>query len=192
MKRIANWPALFALLTAFVSWSLLAQTDPTRKAPKSEEKLSPTLAHEIHHQILVLPFYSVFDSITFILEGNRVILAGQVLRLTLKENAGAAVRSMEGVTTVVNNIEVLPVSPSDDDFRRAVYRALYEDSALARYAVQNVPAIHIIVKNGSVALEGSVDSLSDKNLAASRAGSVANVLSVKNNLVVHPKGSTAE
>jgi hyperosmotically inducible periplasmic protein len=192
MRRIAIWLTFVPLLFAVAALSLPAQTAPANKPPKSEDKFPSSLSREIHHQILVLPFYSVFDSISFTLQGNRVTLTGQVLRHSLKENAEAAVKSIEGVDIVVDQIEILPSSPSDDDLRRAVYRALYEDPALAHYAIQNVPPVHIIVKNGGVALEGSVDSASDKNLAATRAGSVANVLSVKNNLVVHPKDSAAE
>jgi hyperosmotically inducible protein len=88
---------------------------------------------------------------------------------------------------VVNHIELLPASPGDDELRRGIYRAIYENSTLARYAVQTVPPIHIIVKNGNVTLEGSVESLGDSNLAAARASSVANVQSFKNNLVVLPR-----
>lgn len=192
MKRFATRPALLALLAAFAAPSVLAQATPAAKSPKSEEKIAPSLAREIHHQLLLLPFYSVFDSISFSLEGSKVTLAGQVLRHNLREHAEAAVKSIEGVGLVVNQIEILPVSPSDDDLRRAVYRALYEDPVLARYAIQNVPEIHIIVKNSNVTLEGTVDSLSDKNLAANRASSAANVSSVKNDLVVHTKENPAE
>jgi hyperosmotically inducible protein len=86
----------------------------------------------------------------------------------------------------VNNIEVLPLSPMDDQIRRAVYRAIYGDAALARYSIQAVPSIHIIVKNGNVTLEGAVDNETDKNIAGLRANGVPNVFSVKNNLVVAP------
>jgi hyperosmotically inducible periplasmic protein len=186
----------FLLPLALVSASLGAHQvcgqNPAKKAVASEEAPNATLLREIHHQILVLPFYSVFDSIKFSLEGHRVTLTGQVLRRNLKEHAEAAVKSIEGVDVVVNQIEVLPPSPADDDLRDAVYRALYEDSTLARYAIQNIPPVHIIVKNGVVALEGSIDSVSDKNLAATRAGSVANVSAVRNNLVVRPPGGTPE
>src|SRR5271166_3321883 len=193
MRRIATWLTLISFLFAVAAApSLLAQSSPPKTAPKSGDKLPSSLSREIHHQILLLPFDSVFDSINFTLQGNKVTLTGQVLRHSLKEHAEAAVKSIEGVDIVVDQIEILPASTSDDDLRRAVYRAVYEDSTLARYAVQNVPPIHIIVKNGSVALEGSVDSASDKKLAVARAGSVAKVLSVENNLVVHPKESAAE
>jgi hyperosmotically inducible protein len=107
-----------------------------------------------------------------------------VTRPTLKSDAEAAVKSIEGVASVVNNIEVLPLSPMDDQTRRAVYRAIYGDAGLSRYSVQAVPSIHIIVKNGNVTLEGAVDNETDKNLANLRANQVPNVFSVKNNLVV--------
>jgi hyperosmotically inducible protein len=192
MRRIAIWPALLALLSALSAPSLPAQTTPAKKPPKPEEKYSSSLSREIYHQLRVLPFYSVFDSIAFTLDGNKVTLTGQVVRPTLKAHAEAAIKSIEGVDTVVNHIEVLPVSSADDDLRAAVYRALYEDPTLARYATQAVPPVHIIVKNGNVTLEGSIGSESDKNLAALRTGAVGSVLSVKNNLVVQPKGGAAE
>jgi osmotically-inducible protein OsmY len=113
-----------------------------------------------------------------------VTLYGQVVRPTLKSDAEAAVKSIEGVGSVVNNIEVLPVSTMDDQLRRAVFRAVYSEPGLSRYAEQAVPSIHIIVKNGNVTLEGVVDSEMDKNLANLRASQVPNVFSVKNNLVV--------
>jgi hyperosmotically inducible protein len=193
MRRIGTWPAVLTLLFALVTPSLAAQTISAKKTPqKIEDKYAPSLSKVIHHQLLVLPFYSVFDSITFTLEGSKVTLTGQVVRHTLKDHAEAAMKSIEGVDSVINHIEVLPISPADDELRRAVYRAIYEDSTLARYAVQPIPNIHIIVKNASVTLEGNVNSDSDKNLAASRAGGVASVLNVKNNLVVQPKGSATE
>ena len=102
----------------------------------------------------------------------------------MKSDSEAAVKGIEGVASVVNNIEVLPVSPMDDQLRRAVFRAIYGDRGLSRYSIQAVPSIHIIVKNGNVTLEGVVDNETDKNLAGLRANGVPNVFSVKNNLVV--------
>ena len=192
MKRFATCVALLALLTASVTRSFSGQKSASQERREAEDKYPAGLARVIQHQLLVLPFYSVFDSITFALDGKKVTLAGHVVRHTLKDHAEAAVKNIEGVDAVVNNIEVLPVSPADNDLRRSVYRAIYENPALARYAIQAVPSIHIIVKNGSVSLEGLVASESDKNLAAVRAGDVPGVLNVKNNLVVRPKGGTAE
>jgi hyperosmotically inducible protein len=169
-----------------------AQSSSGRGSAASDEKAATKLSREIHHEIAILPFYSVFDSIHFTLNGKKVILTGQVLRHSLREDAEEALKSIEGVGAVENKIEILPASPSDDELRRAIYRAVYEDSTLAPYAVQNVPPVHIIVNNGNVALEGWVESLADKNLAGRRAGNVAGVHNIKNDLVVHAKGSAQE
>lgn len=155
-------------------------------ASKAEEN---TLQHQVRHQIQVLPYYSVFDYITFTIDGGKVTLTGHVLRPTLRNNAAAAVQTIEGVTSVANLIEVLPKSPSDDDTRRAVYRAIFEDSTLQRYAVSEVPQIHIVLKDGAVLLEGVVASEADKHLAGTRASSVSGIAGVRNNLAVHAKDS---
>jgi len=126
----------------------------------------------------------VFDNLQYQVEGDKVTLSGQVTRPTLKSDAEGVVKSIEGVASVTNNIEVLPLSPMDDQLRRSLYRAIYGYDALSRYSIQAVPSIHIIVKNGNVTLEGVVDNEGDKNLANIRANQVPNVFSVKNNLVV--------
>jgi hyperosmotically inducible protein len=154
------------------------------KKQRSEAKYREKLAKEVRHQLVMLPWYSVFDNLAYQVDGDKITLFGQVTRPSLKSDAEAAVKSIEGVASVVNNIEVLPLSPLDDQLRRALFRAIYGDSGLSRYSVQAVPSIHIIVKNGNVTLEGVVDNESDKNLANLRANQVPNVFSVKNNLVV--------
>ena len=154
------------------------------KKQRSEAKYREKLYKEVRHQLVMLPWYSVFDNLAYQVEGDKVILSGQVTRPVLKSDAEAAVKGLEGVSSVVNNIEVLPPSPMDDQLRRALYRAIYGDPGLSRYSIQAVPSIHIIVKNGNVTLEGVVDSETDKNLANLRANQVPNVFSVKNNLVV--------
>jgi hyperosmotically inducible protein len=158
------------------------------KRQHSEPKSRDKLYKEVRHQLVMLPWYSVFDNLAYQVDGDKVTLYGQVTRPTLKSDAEAAVKSIEGISSVVNNIEVLPPSPMDDQLRRALYRAIYGDTALSRYSVQAVPSIHIIVKNGNVTLEGVVDNETDKNLAGMRANQVPNVFSVKNNLVVAGDG----
>jgi len=155
--------------------------------PKVQDKLADTLLKSVHHQIQVLPFYSVFDNIEFRVEGNKVTLTGQVLRTTLKTHAESTVRTLEGVAVVVNQIEVLPASASDDELRRAIYRVLFEDDALKRYAVETVPSIHIIVKDGNVILEGAVQSDSDRKLASALSGKVPNSKSLQNHLMVRAR-----
>jgi hyperosmotically inducible protein len=164
-----------------------ASQPPDSPQQRSEEKYREQLAKEVRHQLVLLPYYSVFDNLAFKIDGDKVTLLGQVVRPTLKSDAEAAVKSIEGVAAVVNNIEVLPVSPMDDQLRIAVYRAIYHDSALFRYGESAVPSIHIIVKNGNVTLVGVVDNESDKNLAYLRASGVPNVFSVKNELTVAGK-----
>jgi hyperosmotically inducible protein len=162
----------------------LLSTPKTAVAQNQEPKAQQNMVKEIRHQLVLLPYYSVFDNLSFRLEGSKVILLGQVVRPTLKSDAGAVVKSVEGVSSVQNDIEVLPNSPMDDQLRRAVYRAIYGEPGLSRYALSAVPSIHIIVKNGNVSLEGVADNDTDKNLAGLRANGVPNVFSVKNNLVV--------
>ncbi len=143
------------------------------------------IAREVRHQLVTLPYYGVFDDLAFRVENGTVTLMGEVTRPTLKSDAGNVTKRVEGVTNVVNNIEVLPLSPMDDQTRYAVYRAIYGDSALStRYGYRAVPSIHIIVKNGHVKLEGAVANEFDKNIANVRANGVANVFSVENDLQV--------
>jgi hyperosmotically inducible protein len=149
-----------------------------------ETKANQNLVREVRHQLLLLPYYTVFDNLAFKVDGDRVTLEGQVTRPTLKSDAEAAVKSIEAISGVTNNIEVLPPSPMDDQLRRALYRAIYGDSQLSKYGWSSMPSIHIIVKSGHVSLEGVADNETDKNLAGLRANSVPNVFEVKNNLVV--------
>ena len=154
------------------------------KHQRSEEKYWERLAKQVRHQLVMLPWYSVFDNLAFRIDRDKVTLLGQVTRPVLKSDAEAVVRRIEGVASVKNDIEVLPLSPMDDQLRRAVFRAIYGEPGMQRYAIQPIPTIHIIVKNGNVTLEGVVDTEMDRNLANLRANQVPNVFSVKNNLVV--------
>jgi hyperosmotically inducible protein len=174
--------ATFCFATAITASYVPAS--PVAKAQRDDSRMNANLIREVRHQLVMLPWYSVFDNLSYSVEGDKVTLNGQVTRPTLKSDAENTVKSLEGVGRVVNNIEVLPPSPMDDEIRRAVYRAIYGDTGLQRYSLQAVPSIHIIVKNGNVTLEGVADSEADKNLAYMRASSVPNVFSVKNNLVV--------
>ncbi len=150
----------------------------------ASERGRQRLEREVRHELVMLPLYGVFDNLAFKVDGYKVDLMGQVTRPTLKSDAERAVQSIEGVESVDNKIEVLPLSPNDDRIRLAVYRAIYGDSSLNRYALRAVPTIHIIVKNGNVTLEGAVSSEADKNVAGIRARGVSGVFSVTNNLRV--------
>ena len=136
----------------------------------------------------MLPYYGVFDDLGFNVNGGTVTLYGQVTRPTLKSDAGNVIKRVEGVTNVVNNIEVLPLSPEDDRIRRGTFRAIYGDTVLStRYGFQALPSIHIIVKNGHVRLEGVVANEGDKNIAGIRANGVFGAFSVENDLKVESK-----
>jgi hyperosmotically inducible protein len=147
------------------------------------------LARQVRHELVMLPYYGVFDNLLFRIKGSEVELLGQVTRPTLKSDSEGVVKQIEGVTKVINNIEVLPVSPNDDRIRLALYRSIYGHTALNRYALQAVPPIHIIVKNGNVALEGVVANEADKNIANLQARSVPGVFDVVNNVRVEGKSS---
>lgn len=184
--RNLHRPYFKALLAAITLCATIIH--PAASAQKSnrqeEPKTQKQLMREVRHQLVMLPYYSVFDNLAYRVEGDKVILEGQVVRPTLKSDAESVVKSIDGVSSVVNNIEVLPVSVMDEQLRRTLYRAIYGEPSLSRYGYAAVASIHIIVKNGSVTLEGVVDNESDRNLANLRANEVPNVFSVKNNLKV--------
>lgn len=142
---------------------------------------------EIRHELVMLPYYGVFDNLVYKVDGYNVTLMGQVTRPTLKSSAENVVKDIEGVEKVVNNIEVLPLSPNDDRVRLAAYRAIYGQTQLNRYALNAVPPIHIIVKNGNITLEGVVASEADKNIANIQANQVNGAFSVTNNLRVEAR-----
>jgi hyperosmotically inducible periplasmic protein len=152
-----------------------------------QQKDSRTLRIEadVERQLFSLPYYTVFDFLAFRVEpGGTLRLLGQVVRPTLKDDAERRVKGIEGIDKVINDIEVLPVSPSDDAIRLAVARNIYRSDALDRYGFGSQPSIRIIVKNGRVTLEGVVDNESDKSVAGLKAREVNGVFEVKNNLTV--------
>ncbi len=169
--------AVAAVVIAIACVSAMAQGGASPKAVERIQK-------EVRHELLMLPYLGVFDNLAYKVDGYNVTLYGQVTRDTLKSDAEKAVRNVEGVEKVDNQIEVLPLSPMDNRLRIRLYRAIYGDGALERYAMPVVKPIRIIVKNGHVTLEGVVDNEGDKNLAGLRANGVSGIFSVTNNLVV--------
>jgi hyperosmotically inducible protein len=141
-----------------------------------------TLEQQVRHELLTLPFYNVFDNLTFSVDGSKVTLMGQVVRPTLKSDAENVVKRIPGVTSVTNEITVLPLSPFDNSIRLRELRAIYGQPALQRYGLGAIPSIHIIVTNGEVTLEGVVASQMDKNIANIMANGVFGVFKVTNNL----------
>lgn len=137
---------------------------------------------EVRHELVMLPYYGIFDDLAYRVDGSKVTLFGAVTQPTLKSDAEKAVKRVEGVTQVDNQIEVLPLSPNDDRIRRDVYRAIFSKPGMEKYQLGAVPPIHIIVKNGNVTLVGPVNSEMDKMLAGIAANGVSGAFSVKNNL----------
>jgi hyperosmotically inducible protein len=142
------------------------------------------IERQVRHELVMLPYYGVFDRLAFSVNGGAVTLMGEVTRPTLKSSAENVVKDIEGIEKVENKIKVLPLSPNDDRLRIALYRAIYGHTVLNRYALQAVPSIHIIVENGNVTLDGVVANSGDGNIANLQANSVSGVFSVKNNLRV--------
>lgn len=169
-------------------------SQPTAGAAQNQiqsQELSPeaqaALQKKIVHAIVMLPYYGVYDNIGYILRGRTVTLTGQVLRSSLKPDAEYAVKKVEGVDKVINDIEVLPPGPLDMRIREQVRRAIYGYSPFLKYANQPNPPIRIIVKAARVTLTGVVDNETDKNMCTMRANQVSDVLSVTNQLrVVKP------
>jgi len=184
--KISVLAVVLGLAAGAVAWQRPISAD--RSAAVSGDRSAQRLTKEVRHELVMLPYYGVFDNLAYQVDGATVTLMGQVTKPTLKSDAEHVVKDIEGVQRVVNNIEVLPVSPNDDRIRVAAYRAIFGDAALNRYAMQAVPPIHIIVKNGNITLEGVVANEGDKNIANIRANGVAGAFGVKNNLHVEGKG----
>jgi len=148
-------------------------------------QMNPRMVREIRHELATLPYYGVFDWLTFEPQGDTVVLRGQVVRPSTKSDAEARVKDIDGVSKVVNEIEVLPPSPSDDRLRLALYRQIYgQNSPLFRYATQAVPSIHLIVNRGHATLKGVVANKGDANIAYIRARGVPGLFSVNSELTI--------
>lgn len=185
MRITTKWMKA-ALAGALVLAPVTAFGAVDNNQPKQSQTRQLTrLEDDIRHQLVMMPWYSVFDQIQFKVDGRHVALLGAVTRPTLKSDAERIVKRIEGVESVSNNIEVLPLSPMDDRIRLALARAIYGyNSPLFRYGLGANPSIRIIVKNGNVTLAGVVGSEFDRNVANLRANQVSGVFSVMNNLVV--------
>jgi hyperosmotically inducible protein len=175
-KLLLTIVALFSLVTLGIA------QDREQPSAKAQERITK----EVRHELLMLPYFTVFDNIAYKVDGDTVTLLGQVTRPSLKSDAENSVKHIEGVEKVDNQIEVLPPSPMDDGLRRRLYREIYGYPALEKYALGVQKPIRIIVKSGRVTLEGVVDNDADKNLAGLRANGVPSIFSVTNNLQVVP------
>jgi hyperosmotically inducible periplasmic protein len=204
-----------ATLCLAVCVSLGGAQEQTNVSPSADQEKLLRIAQQVRKQIVTLPQYGVFDNIHFgISPDGTVVLRGEASRATLKFGSENAIKKIEGVEKVDNQIEVLPTSPNDDRIRAAVYAAIYSAGPLQKYTsnrgrrptpsvaraaggITNDPpigyhAIHIIVKNGNVTLTGVVDNESDMAIAGIRVSGVPNVFSVDNQLQVANEGKQAQ
>ena len=189
MKTTVILVVLFLNLATYAN-NCTAQEAPNNSAQSTRstalsQKGVDRIVKEVHHELVMLPFYGVFDNLMYkVSPDGTLTLLGEASRPTLKSDAERAVREIEGVERVDNQIKVLPVSPNDDRIRRATYRKIYGHSVLSQYQLRAVPPIHIIVENGHVTLEGVVARQMEKQVAGMQANSVSGVFSVENNLRV--------
>ena len=181
----SGWMAVLGMLLMVSAPVLGMARQSNSKAELNTTQTRSVLAEKVRHELVMLPWYSLFDNLQFQIEGNHeVILEGQVVRPVLKSDAENVVKRIEGVTLVVNNIKVLPLSPNDDRIRIAAYRAIYFQPGMWKYRMQAVPPIHIIVDNGHITLVGVVGSQMDKTLAYMAAERVPGAFTVTDDLQV--------
>jgi hyperosmotically inducible protein len=178
-------PLLLAVFACTLTFWAAAFAQDNRQTGALTQKGIDRIVREVRHELVMLPYYGVFDNLAYqVAPDGTVTLTGQVALPTLKSDAENAVKHIEGVEKVVNNIEVLPTSINDDRIRRAAYRAIYGNSVLSQYQLRAVPPIHIIVNKGHITLEGVVARQMDKQIAGIQANGVNGAFSVTNNLRV--------
>ena len=179
MVRALLGMALLALVVSIAGPSRASAGTATSPAVSN-------ISGDVHHQLAMLPWYGVFDNLEYQVNGTEVTLTGQLIsqHAVTKDDAEKSVKSIAGVTRVINNIEVLPPSPFDDQIRREEYRAVFSKGDLGGYSMGAIPQLHIIVKGGHVTLTGTVMNQMDKNMAGIVANTVPGVFSVTNNLQV--------
>ena len=183
MKQKKNYSISQIAIRLFATL-LLAVMPAVALANPVQRAANPQLERRVRHELVTLPYYGVFDNLAYSVNGGNVTLYGQVVRPSTRSDAERRVRKLPGVTRVVNNIEVLPLSSFDDDVRLATYRSIARMGGLYRYLQGVNPSLHIVVGRGHVTLEGVVANSGDRTLAYHAANRVPGVFSVKNNLRV--------
>ena len=184
MKKVFQSFGIVMVALALAGGSLARTVPADPQSSSGNQKMQDRVTREVRHELVMIPQLSIFDNLAYKVDGGTVTLLGQVRNPVIKDSAERAVKGIEGVQRVDNQIEVLPLSSNDDRIRHQVARAIFNDSRLFPYSLGAVPPIHIIVKGGHVSLEGVVDSQTDKNVAGIRANGVPGVFSVTNNLRV--------
>ncbi|MGA2270216.1 MAG: BON domain-containing protein [Bryobacteraceae bacterium] len=171
----------FLMAAALLAGAAAASTKGSANLPQSDSDI----AKQVRHEVMMYPYYTLWDDISFSVVNGNVDLMGAVNQPFKKQDIERLVRKVPGVASVTNEIKVLPLSSMDDRVRMQVARAIYRDPNLSRYAMGAVPAIHIIVDNGHVTLTGVVNNGMEKQIAGMRAsGAGLSFGPVTNNLVV--------
>jgi len=180
MSMLRKSGSIFGAVLLTVMFSFVVAAKPAQLGEPRQQ-----LERQVRHELVMLPYYGVFDNLAFSVNGNTVTLYGQVVRPTTRSSAERSVKRLQGVARVVNNITVLPLSRMDDNIRNATYRSIARTGGLYRYLQGGNPSLHIVVDHGHVTLEGVVDGRGDRTLAYMAANQVPGVFSVTNNLRVN-------
>lgn len=182
MKRFLHFIFAAGFLAASVAALANDESVPATAGAGAGQPTNDRIIGQVRHELRMIPQLTIFDDLSFKVDGSTLTLLGEVRNPVIKDEAQARVKHIEGVEQVKNQIEVLPVSFNDDRIRRQVALAIFHDPRLSLYAIQPVPSIHIIVKNGHVDLQGVVRDQGDKDVAGIRANGVSGVFSVQNDL----------
>ena len=153
----------------------------------AEDVTPRQIVEQARKDILTYPWFTIFDWITLDVQGERLIVNGQVTQPYKKQDIGNFLAHVKGVGELDNNLEVLPVSEYDDSLRLAIARAIYNDPYFIHYRDQALPPIHIIVKNGNVTLEGVVANPLDRAKAEADARLAATFFNFTDNLRIESK-----
>jgi hyperosmotically inducible protein len=127
---------------------------------------------------------TAFNNVTIGVQNGVVTLGGTVYGPPDKDSALSLVGNTPGVKDIVDNLQVAPVSPMDDQLRIALARVIYGTPQLQKYAIDPALPIRITVVNGQVTLSGVVDNKMDHDVAGIRANTVPGVFKVTNNLQI--------
>jgi osmotically-inducible protein OsmY len=147
----------------------------------SDDDLRQTLSDKLRYDRV--GFGIAFNAISLQVQNGVVTLSGNVQYYPSRDSAVAIVESTPGVKDVINNLEIAPTSAQDDELRLRLYRAIYGDTVLSKYAIDPQKPIRIVVENGRVTLYGTVDNDTDRSVAEIRANQVPGVFSVDDHLV---------
>lgn len=181
MKSMRNLLVLTIAILGLAAANVSAQNYTDARGSAAPQ----TIERKVFKELIKLNHYGVFDNLKYRVEGNTVTLYGKVVQPITRKSAERVTRRIAGVGKVVNNIEVLPLSPFDDSIRLRTLRTFSNDGgSLYRYFLGNNPSVRILVDRGHVELEGFVANRGDYNLLNILANGVSGVFGVKNNLVV--------